>query len=139
MRPTALRGGGFWGGVSALALGQVADGGSDEHLVDRFFDVLPDVPLGAAVGQLTLGSIVDTVEGGGPAFERRDDVVQGDFRGSAGEGVSTLGATAAADEAEFVKRGEDLIEVGLGDALAPGDVGASQRLQMVGGESRQGT
>ena len=99
MRPTTLRGRGFWSEGRALALGQVTDGGGDEHLVNRFFNVLPDAPLGAAVGQLTLGSIVDTVEGGSPAFEGRDDVVQGDFGGSAGEGVSTLGATPAADEA----------------------------------------
>ena len=41
-------------------------------------------------------------------------------------GVAALGAAAAVDEAGLVERGEHLVEVGLGDALAHRDVGGAR-------------
>ena len=79
-------------------------------------DALALVVAGAA------GVGLAEVAGHDRAVDRRDDLGQGDLLGRAGEHVAAADAPLGADEAGALQGQQDLLEVGLGEAGALGDV-----------------
>ena len=80
------------------------------------------------------------VADGDRAVDRADDVAERDRRGLAGEDVAAADAPLGADEAGALQRQQDLLEVGLGEPGALGDVAdrGGARLVAVQGQREQG-
>ncbi len=107
---------------------------------DRLADVGPDGQQDAlalvVAGAVLVG--LPEVAGGDGAVDRRDDLGQGDLLGWAGQHVAAADAPLRADQAGPLEGQEDLLEVGLGERGALGDVpDRGGRLGAVQGEREQ--
>jgi hypothetical protein len=99
----------------AVGLQVGADGLADVG-PDGQEDALALVVAGAVLVGLT------EVAGGDGSVDGGDDLRQGDLLGWAGQDVAATDAPLGADEAGTLEGQEDLLEVGLGQAGALGDI-----------------
>ena len=77
--------------------------------------------LALVVARAVLVRLAEVADGDGPV-DRADDVAEGDRAGLAGQHVAAAHAPLRAHQAGALEREEDLLEVGLGQARALGDV-----------------
>jgi len=113
---------------SAVLDRQISDGGVLQHAQDRLPHRLPHLPLGAAPGLGADAGVVQAVDGQDRALQGLDHLAHRQCVGVADEEVAPLRPAHAADEAGTAQGGQKLLQIGLGDTLASGDVAALGRL-----------